>query len=448
MRELDGPNAVWRRQYRLFVVFAASLALGACEPPTKSSPNPARPQSVAVERYGQIWCEADGKGPARCGFEAHACFRVVNGRSWFRGETHCDRHEGWTIGEGRASFVVAALSDLGPNIFCSAHANRLSCWRASAGPTDEAAVPPVTAGYLRGPLPRSAPDAHHPAYGLAGDVVPARVVHEAVLDTPIEELAATARTVCVRAGSVRCFGAERSGLLVRNSTMPVERSLTGLTGGYDHMCGLDDRGLVYCWGANAHGQLGDGTTEFRDEPVKVMGVQNAKLVTAGRSVTCALLEDRSLVCWGRASAVGRTAELCGDATDYYACADSPQPPATVPDLGPIRSVAAHDHGACVIAEDGAVDCWDARAHQLLPESRTRLPRPISGPIEMAVADSGLSRICIHDRAGLMCHGDDGWDSRPIVARDYVARREYPLPQPRGSRAIRAADDPLAGLEGL
>jgi len=38
-----------------------------------------------------------------------------------------------------------------------------------------------------------------------------------------------------------------------------------------HACGVtkDGRGGVYCWGDNASGQLGDGTTEFRGLPVRV-----------------------------------------------------------------------------------------------------------------------------------------------------------------------------------
>jgi hypothetical protein len=39
-----------------------------------------------------------------------------------------------------------------------------------------------------------------------------------------------------------------------------------------HACGVtrDARGGVYCWGENLRGQLGDGTTEFRSLPVRVL----------------------------------------------------------------------------------------------------------------------------------------------------------------------------------
>jgi alpha-tubulin suppressor-like RCC1 family protein len=38
-----------------------------------------------------------------------------------------------------------------------------------------------------------------------------------------------------------------------------------------HTCGITTGNKIYCWGDNAFGQLGDGTTTRRLSPVKVAG---------------------------------------------------------------------------------------------------------------------------------------------------------------------------------
>ena len=44
----------------------------------------------------------------------------------------------------------------------------------------------------------------------------------------------------------------------------------GSSGG--HSCGIarDGRGIVYCWGNNSNGELGDGTTMSRNLPTPVV----------------------------------------------------------------------------------------------------------------------------------------------------------------------------------
>ncbi len=48
-------------------------------------------------------------------------------------------------------------------------------------------------------------------------------------------------------------------------------SFAAVTAGYSHTCGITFAGAAYCWGGNANGNLGDGTTTDRPVPVKVVG---------------------------------------------------------------------------------------------------------------------------------------------------------------------------------
>jgi alpha-tubulin suppressor-like RCC1 family protein len=66
-----------------------------------------------------------------------------------------------------------------------------------------------------------------------------------------------------------------------------------------HTCGLTAAGVIWCWGNNATGQLGDGTTTNRLTPVVVRaGALRFHHVTAADYHTCALTTDARAYCWG------------------------------------------------------------------------------------------------------------------------------------------------------
>ena len=60
---------------------------------------------------------------------------------------------------------------------------------------------------------------------------------------------------------------------------------------------IDGGGNLWAWGDNQYGQLGDGTTQDRTTPVKVL--EGVKSVSAGESHTYAVLKDNTLWSWGR-----------------------------------------------------------------------------------------------------------------------------------------------------
>jgi hypothetical protein len=74
------------------------------------------------------------------------------------------------------------------------------------------------------------------------------------------------------------------------------------------MCAVLDDGSVKCWGKNSDGQLGygdtvqsgDGAGEMGDAlPAVALGTgRTAVSIEAGSDHTCAVLDDRSVKCWG------------------------------------------------------------------------------------------------------------------------------------------------------
>ena len=113
-------------------------------------------------------------------------------------------------------------------------------------------------------------------------------------------------------------------------------------------CALRCDGSVWCWGANEHGQLGDGTTATRSTPVQVRGLGGpATAIGAGYQHACAVVRGEAR-CWGQ----NLYGEL-GDGTHEQRVG-----PATVPGLdGAVVAVAGGEHHTCAIVEGGAMRCW-------------------------------------------------------------------------------------------
>jgi len=71
-----------------------------------------------------------------------------------------------------------------------------------------------------------------------------------------------------------------------------------VAGGDNHSCGIKNAGTLFCWGDNDYGQLGDGTTVDRLTPRQVGTDNNWMLIATGASHSCAVKTDNSLYCWG------------------------------------------------------------------------------------------------------------------------------------------------------
>ncbi len=113
-------------------------------------------------------------------------------------------------------------------------------------------------------------------------------------------------------GHVDCWGSNTSGQLGQNCssdhcTTPVDvgggiGTATAVAAGVGHSCALLSDHTVKCWGLNADGQLGNGTTTNSSAPVAVSGIDGvntkALAIAVGGSHSCALLSDGNVECWG------------------------------------------------------------------------------------------------------------------------------------------------------
>ncbi|MFC1482168.1 RCC1 domain-containing protein [Myxococcota bacterium] len=112
--------------------------------------------------------------------------------------------------------------------------------------------------------------------------------------TGVTHVAAGSEHTCARLsdGSFRCWGNIQNGRLGHGfgaieSATPLEVQVGGLAissvaAGSMYSCSVPVNGTTWCWGANNHGQLGDGTQVYSPTPLQVVG-QGGGGIYHGRS---------------------------------------------------------------------------------------------------------------------------------------------------------------------
>ena len=117
-----------------------------------------------------------------------------------------------------------------------------------------------------------------------------------------------------------------------------------ISAGWDHVAAIKTDGSLWTWGNNEYGQLGDGTTENKSTPVKIM--EDVVGVSAGSLHTAAIKEDGSLWTWGF-NGMGELGD--GTAEDKY------EPVKVMDD---VAAVSVSHQNIKVIKKDGSL--WDLK----------------------------------------------------------------------------------------
>ncbi len=236
------------------------------------------------------------------------------------------------------------------------------------------------------------------------------------------DLAAGARHSCavLNDGSVSCWGQGGSGQLGDNSQTdalaPVSTQLGALgtsiqiAAGDAHSCALLANGSIACWGDNARGQLGDGTTTQRLTPVLVSGGTAFVLVAANGNHTCGIrASDHAVLCWGE----GRYGQLGDGSTGIHTALA----PSLVPGFSHATSLSLGQNHSCAVLSSGRVMCWGRGANGQLGQGTTSdKATPVavknydgSGMLDNAVGDAGGGRAhtCVRTLEGyVFCWGDN------------------------------------------
>jgi alpha-tubulin suppressor-like RCC1 family protein len=179
-----------------------------------------------------------------------------------------------------------------------------------------------------------------------------------------------------------------------------------------HSCAVSTNGHAYCWGANDYGEIGDGTTNGSDNPVKVKGLPATpvQIVAGGdfdgsttpADFTCALLTTGDVYCFG----VNETGELGNGTTT------NSQIPVKVDLSGPAKQIVADGFSSCALLMTGQVQCWGSNTSGQLgngTNADSSTPVNVSGLSQvLQISSNGAaSSICALTASNtVLCWGDN------------------------------------------
>lgn len=248
--------------------------------------------------------------------------------------------------------------------------------------------------------------------------------------TGITKIAAGNGHTCAvtTSGTVKCWGLNFFGQLGDNTniyrSLPVDviagpslpplTSVTAISTGLNHTCVLINGGAK-CWGDNAKGQLGDGSTTQRLTPVNVLGLTSGVVSIAAAGLhTCALLSGGGVKCWGN-----NLPSRLGDNTVTQS--STPVDVLTGPGAGPTFSLlsgvtllaaGSRSEHTCAIVGSG-VSCWGSDVYgqlgvnmPLLGVSRVALPVVSLGGAVSTLALGGAHTCAVISGGVVQCWGNN------------------------------------------
>ncbi|MBI5207101.1 MAG: Ig-like domain-containing protein, partial [Candidatus Firestonebacteria bacterium] len=190
-------------------------------------------------------------------------------------------------------------------------------------------------------------------------------------------------------GTVLTWGNNDFGQLGDGTTAerhnPVQVSgLTGITaiaGGGWHSIALKNDSTVWAWGSNDYGQLGDGTKEDKSTPVQVLGLTGVTAIAVGKRYNIILKNDGTVWAWG-SNVSGQLGD--GTTTDRST-------PVQVSGLTEVIAIAGGGWHSIALKKNGTVWLWGYNKEGQLGDGTTTdrsTPVQVSGLTEVIAITGG------------------------------------------------------------
>ena len=243
-------------------------------------------------------------------------------------------------------------------------------------------------------------------------------------------------------GTVWTWGGNYEGQIGDGTTTsraePVR--ITALSGavdvaaGYYHSIALLGDGTAYAWGRNFFGQLGDGTTTQRLGPVEILDISGVTAVAAGEGSTYALKSDGTVWAWGHNNE-GQLGD--GTKTDRYS-------PVQVQGLTNVVAIAAGEVHALALKSDGTVWAWGNNLFGTLGDGTTN---PALTPVQAAsltgmtaIAANGYHSAAVKSDGTLWCWGSGLYGELGIGDRPQIWPTPTPATGVTGAAAVEAGSN--------
>jgi len=187
-----------------------------------------------------------------------------------------------------------------------------------------------------------------------------------------------------------------------SSNEPTKTTFISVSSGDHFSCGLTDKGIVFCWGANERSQLGTSDRIRNLIPNKVYEVNNVVEIAAGSDFACARISDGGVACWGRGD-LGQTGDGFNETKDRIFAT-------RVSTISTAIGITAGNGHACALLKDKSIQCWGSNDFWQLGNSSStleKLPIKVTGIPNATQVASGYNHTCaLGENSFIYCWGDN------------------------------------------